>query len=1538
MAIALFDKFLNTLPITVLEAKDISMVIMIDPPEGLPPSLLAGKGILDTEAKTISVYNSDGSAVAHTFDISTTDLQPIETELAAIKATAEAADTLSKENKQTLNGIDLTKYAELEQDVQFNALTLKSKLVFSNPNGEEIDFTGSLKFNNGGFTKLSILNGSIDVHTQLSMSGTNQIINMASGGDNDTNAANIGDVKRIATEGSGLKPTDDEWDMLNLPVINVGESNETTSAATVGQVNTVSSVANAADTLSKANETRLDNIPTDITPRVEALEANALQKDENGYDAKSFKILNLDSGEDVDSSAANIGDVKRIATEGSGLKPTDNEWDMLNLPVIHVQESAETDSAATVGQVNAVEAKIPNVSNFIETGTTAVLNAVMFGGDTKIDHQDELGLVLQGDSIYGVDKDGYEHFFIEQGNFNVKSKKIQKVRDGTADDDAATVSQVNAVESKADTNASTIANVSGVANAADTLSKDNKTRLDNLPPDVTPRVTTLEENALQKDEYGWDVDNLNVYNVSRLSRTNNAVNSSGLSIGDVDVNLHGDTVGITSSNSATTYAVFTSGGLNLNDYPLTRMGSGGDTDTNAANIGDVKRIATDGSGLKPTDDQWDMLNLPVINVAESEIETSAATVGQVKAVETVANAADTLSKNNATRLDNLPPAPNLDDYAKLEEDVSFHKVSSTGVEFSDDAVIQQATGKKLDLKVGTVVNAELSESGMKLGRDLNASSQNLKNVGDIEHSSNAIILGKSTGNLKVRNVGQITRNNTNEANSVTLGDGTNTYKSNAHNFITNDDEDLVKIDSSGLHFRNTHEDSKGDTTIRVDSGNQNTVYDNIGLVYFNTIDKDSGEKKRIFLTSHNGSVTYDHAVRSKEGFTSGTATFNTNTEGAGFVDLRNSGEVKLGAHNKVEVAIAGKKPLEITSNKLDFSNLAETMTINHGHNIDVSVSGTKNVAFKSNGMKILSNVDGDGHTINHAGDIHFNSGKKIHGNATAGLQVRNLGALYRGDGNGSNIQFDNTNDVRITGDHIRWFHSDGHQYGGISNTGINLRDSTKIVGLPQGSDDTDATNIGHIKELIAEHAPSGGGVEFENYINRTADGSHTFYETTDGNQNAWVSHTNSSKGTITYTFDYSRQGQEVVAGIENRSQRTIIAKLNRRQSTILTVEVPRYSVFTARYIPEIDKYVYNIGSWYPTEQRVLKLSDLNYMSASDPRDVTKNIINAMPKNSIVIARHESGSGSKNTANKNRFISKGDNNSCETEEAIAIIVKYDTDRATGFSTTQGGSGKAWSRVLDGKRHAWFTNDTANNFSLSDDINLDDYPEDQLFLTGDKGMMISSFDEDGNKFLNQVSGYNVPKNEQDIAALEVQTEKNRSQTHYFINEGSLSYDWPDEARRPLVEVQVLNTMQQINNSSVTVTDNDEHIYSGEYNTVGSLAINSLGNWANQYVYHNAYKHVSENYYVVFNQGNLSWQIIQADNPHTSIGEHAASVTVQLGGQSSLPETFGSYTIDPNFENIDSLEFLTAEVPVQYDDVNSRVLINFNGAKPSGYVVLK
>ncbi|CAH9011788.1 hypothetical protein VPH5P1C_0016 [Vibrio phage 5P1c] len=191
---------------------------------------------------------------------------------------------------------------------------------------------------------------------------------------------------------------------------------------------------------------------------------------------------------------------------------------------------------------------------------------------------------------------------------------------------------------------------------------------------------------------------------------------------------------------------------------------------------------------------------------------------------------------------------------------------------------------------------------------------------------------------------------------------------------------------------------------------------------------------------------------------------------------------------------------------------------------------------------------------------------------------------------------------------------------------------------------------------------------------------------------------------------------------------------------------------------------------------------------------------------------------------------------------------------------------------------------------------------------------------------------------IAAIQAELDLTKPIVRYFINENTLSYDWPDSGRRPLVEVFILNSTQTIEGSSVTVTDNATHKYSGEYNTVGSVCINSSGDWTVQHCYYNCYKKSDADWYVVVNQATQTWQIIEAENPHTSVGEKAASTSVNLGSLKSLPYSFGDYIIDPNFDSIDSLEFLKGDVGVQYDDVSSRVLINFNGANPSGYVVMK
>ena len=627
---------------------------------------------------------------------------------------------------------------------------------------------------------------------------------------------------------------------------------------------------------------------------------------------------------------------------------------------------------------------------------------------------------------------------------------------------------------------------------------------------------------------------------------------------------------------------------------------------------------------------------------------------------------------------------------------------------------------------------------------------------------------------------------------------------------------------------------------------------------------------------------------------------------------------------------------QVTAKDLDLSAKDGNASITNDHNINITIDGNINAAFKSSGMRLLKPVDGNGQTQNHLGDVHLNNGKKIFGADTGVLEIRNLGSIKRNNSNDSNS-------VSL-GDGSNTYKSNGHVFNDNSGSeiffiGNNVNVNNRVLQNVKKSDsNNDATNLGHIKELIASSS-GGGAIEFKK-VKSNVTGSPTYYYH-NGDNHLYIEYTGDG-GII--ALDTMRSGVEDqvedMVAVHNTTDTECSIRLFFNGSSVTHAVPPRSFLqgWTNRVIGEWVTVTSKDPEHVIDEQLVVKSTDLSWALSSDPRTNTQRMIASAPPVCTIIGRH-----SPSDSTKEKIVSVGDSNRLESQVSIFVINKQSTGHATGICSSEESSGKTWSRILDGNRGAWFTNDTANSRMASSEIDPSEYPEEQIFFTTDKGIMETYVDLDepgevGVIKLRQLAGYNAPKNEADIAALEVQTEKNRSVTHTFINEGSLSYDWPDSERKPLVEVLVLNTSQTINNSSVTVTDNDTHQYSGKYNTVGSVAINSLGNWANVYTYHNAYKNDSNDYYVAFNQSNSSWQLIEAANPHTSIGQHAASVTVQLGGQSSLPESFGSYTIDPDFDDIDSLEFITAEVPIQYDDVNSKVIINFNGAKPSGYVVLK
>ncbi|AUR86337.1 coil containing protein [Vibrio phage 1.084.O._10N.261.49.F5] len=1333
MSIAVFSNFVNGIPTTIYDGKDVSMVMLVDPPANLPAFFLAGKGILDTTSQTIKVYDETGNNVIHDFDISGADLLPINEAISAL-------DGRVSTNEGSISS--------LSSDVSGN--------------------TSDIATNTDNISSLTGRTSALESTT--SQHSTDIIaLQSATGG-------NASDISALT-----LRVGQNETDIVAVLI-----------------------TANAADTLSKQNKERLDNLPAP-----------------------------------------------------------------------------------------------PSLEGYIKTGDDATLNSVSFGDNTKIDTQPDLGLVLQGDYIYAKSDSEYEHFFVESGNFNVKSKKIQKVNDGQAVDDAVNLRQLNAVESKADAAQST-------ADGADTLSKVNQTAISNLSTTVGNNISGISTNA--KD------------------------------IGDLSTKV-GEVEDV--ANAA---------------------------DTLSKNNKDRLDNLPEGGGLKPINSTWDMLGYPILNVGTSEETTSGATVGQVNAVKTVAESADALSKANKTRLDNLPPSPDLSGYVKNGDDVNFgtaeiqvakivkgdehskfseisidgntntemnlvgdthvyQKNKDTGdlteifqidsshrfnvktkiktpiittpltgttnsnsdnaafIDLSLAGEVKLGAKSKVAITVGGNEIVDFADTGFKLLRDADANNHTISKMGDLKFSTNYQIEGSSANNLKVRNVGGVYGDDSTDDTSVRFSGTDVKYKATHHQYYSNGSNSQVfGVSGAGANLFN-HNVLNVKHLLGNSAGTMNVAgisvlkrddeSDNTDSIHFNSGNLTHFSDKHEWKTNDNARrlTIENHTADWHDCQLKNVTDADDDKDVPSFKQLKTIVSTKWFEIVTANLASDGNRPTGASSDG----------NINVWH---TTVSSTTN---PPNELKI--------------------------DNAVAVKEALSW-----------------TNPLRyklVQGDKVQYWETNSN--GWSTSTSVWHLSATKVSG--------DDLAIGEETKVYAsflEESDGGNSPQemdgFKKYVQPTS--SVTYYAH-QGDSHLYIEYRGNG-GTV--SLDTMRSGSEQTEDItilHNTTPAECALRLFFNGSSV-THTVPPKSYIQGwanrdmgRWATVITKEASEV-----TEQLVVKSTDLNWETNSDPRTNTKRMIAAAPNMCTIIGRHNA-SGSA----KEKIVSVGSTNKVETQTSTFVINKYSSGHATGICTSEESSGKTWSRILDGTRGAWFTNESANSRMASVDINPEDYPENQLFFTTDQGIMETYIiDDTGEIGLRVLEGYNVPKNEQDIAALEVQTEKNRSVTHYFINEGDLSYDWPDETRRPLVEVGVLNTTQTINNSSVTVTDNDTHRYSGTYNTVGSIAINTSGDWTNQYTYHNCYKHVSESYYVVFNQGNVSWQLIESANPHTSIGSHAASVTVQLGGQTSLPESFGNYTIDPNFDNIDSLEFLSAEVPIQYDDVNSRVLINFNGAKPSGYVVLK
>ena len=309
--------------------------------------------------------------------------------------------------------------------------------------------------------------------------GGRQITDVASGGDTDTNAANISDVKRLVqasasgTTETGFNVKGDDATAKKVKLgkqLNVvGGTNDTSklSDGNIGVVTTDDGQGNATLTVKLNKNINLDSVKAGNT----TLDTNGVSNGKmnltgngmtitdtdpskqvsvttNGVSMGSQRIQNVANAK-VDTDAATLGQVKNARTKmtaGSNVAGVDSSEDKTTHQMTY---TVNVDNLSV--KANSEEAKSVTLKNGLTfkdgTNTTASVGeggVVSFGLEPEISltkvttgntTMDTNGLVISGGPT------------IAAGGINAGGKTITGVANGVGDNDAVNISQLKAVQS-----------------------------------------------------------------------------------------------------------------------------------------------------------------------------------------------------------------------------------------------------------------------------------------------------------------------------------------------------------------------------------------------------------------------------------------------------------------------------------------------------------------------------------------------------------------------------------------------------------------------------------------------------------------------------------------------------------------------------------------------------------------------------------------------------------------------------------------------------------------------------------------------------------------------------------------------------------------------------------------------------------------------------------------------------------------------------------------------------------------------------------
>ena len=627
----------------------------------------------------------------------------------------------------------------------------ESPLKVIGANGIRTDLVGT----NNGSLVVGLDNNTVNATTKgIGLTGDTGSTGLKYLKDGDATFKVAGDGDLVTTKASatGVQVAVDSAKVKDLAVgaVTVSKANTTDNPITITPTagTNTKDYAIGIDTTKLANQTQLTYKANGANPNKVSL-ANGLNFTDGTFTKATVGTNGTVTISTATETITNDADGKaKVNSPTDGLATAKNVADSINKAVDGLSQNLTVSDGATDGTVNLKNQKL-TISGTNGVTTTVNGQTVTVGLDattkTKVDNASTA--VARNISL-GADSGTASSQSLKDGDvaFNVKGATGDLVSTKMNGNTVEISTKRAAITSDANTGAASVTGDDGLAtskNVADAINKAADAAKAGAAWNLTTNSSTTDKTSVQGGDTvdlingdnilitqdGTDKKKITVatkkdLTVDSITAGNTVMNTSGLTNGTTAITGTGIT---TDKVTVGGISIDKTDGINGGNKTITNVASGGTTDTNAANIGDVKQAVanlsqnlniTDGTDNGTIDLKNQKLNVAGANGVTATVNGQTVTVGLDTDTKTkVDNSSDAVARNISLGAD----SGTASSQSLKDGDVTFNIKGATG-----DFISTKMNGDTVEVSTKrSTINSDAAGTASVTGDDGLATAKNV---------------------------------------------------------------------------------------------------------------------------------------------------------------------------------------------------------------------------------------------------------------------------------------------------------------------------------------------------------------------------------------------------------------------------------------------------------------------------------------------------------------------------------------------------------------------------------------------------------------------------------------------------------------------------------------------------------------------------------------------------------------------------------------------------------------------------------------------